>query len=77
MHASVGREVQSNRLSSVLPAQLSAGPQDAHSQDLGDLIQALGRGHEIGTEFAHGSLDRTRDLVCRHSISNRSMSMTR
>ena len=44
MHASVGREVQSNPLSSVLPAQLSAGPQDARSQDFCDLIQALGRG---------------------------------
>jgi hypothetical protein len=77
MHASVGREVQSNRVSSVLPAQLSAGPQDARSQDFGDLIQALGRGHEIGIESAHGSPDRSDDPVCRHSISNRSMSMTR
>jgi hypothetical protein len=77
MHASVGREVQSNRVSSVLTPQLSAGPQDAGSQDLGDLVEPLGRGHEIGMESAHGSPDRTRDPLCRHSISNRSTSMTR
>ena len=38
MHASVGREVQSNRVSSVLAAQLPAGPQDPGRQDLGDLV---------------------------------------
>jgi hypothetical protein len=50
MHASVGREVQSNRVSSVLTAQLSSGPQDAGSQDLGDLIETLGRGHWRGVD---------------------------
>jgi hypothetical protein len=50
MHASVGQEVQSNPVSSVLTAQLSANPQDAASQDLGDLVQALARGHQIRTE---------------------------
>ena len=50
MHASVGGEVQSNPVSSVLAAQLSAGPQDARSQDLGDLVEALGGGHAIGRQ---------------------------
>jgi hypothetical protein len=50
MHASVGRKVDGNLLSSVLAAQLSARPQDAGSQDLGDLVEALGRGHEVGVE---------------------------
>jgi hypothetical protein len=77
MHASVGREVQSNPVSSALAAQLSAGSQDAGGQDLGDLVEALGCGHEVRMEPAHGSPDRSRDPVCRHSISNRSMSMTR
>jgi hypothetical protein len=43
MHASVGGEVQSNPVSSVLAAQLSSGPQDAGGQDLGDLVETLGR----------------------------------
>lgn len=47
MHASVGGEVQSNPVSSVLAAQLSAGAQDAGSQDLGDLVETLSGGHEI------------------------------
>jgi hypothetical protein len=45
MHASVGEEVQSNPVSSVVATQLSAGPQDAGGQDLGDLVEALVGGH--------------------------------
>jgi hypothetical protein len=45
MHASVGREVQSNRVSSVLAAQLSARPENAGGQDLGDLVEAFLGGH--------------------------------
>jgi hypothetical protein len=77
MHASVGREVQSNPVSSVLAPQLLAGPHDAGRQDLGDLIQALIHAHAVGMESAHDSPDRTRDPLCKQSISNRSMSMTR
>jgi len=50
MHASVGGEVQSNPLSSVLAAELSAGTQDAGSQDFGDLVQPLVGGHQVGME---------------------------
>jgi hypothetical protein len=50
MTASVRREVQSNPVSSALTAQLLADPQDAGSPDLGDLIEALGGGHEVGVE---------------------------
>jgi hypothetical protein len=54
MHASVGREVQSNPVSPVLAAELSAGPQDAGSQDLGNLIEALVGGHRRGVDrLAH------------------------
>jgi hypothetical protein len=48
MHASAKGEVQSNPVSSVLAAQLSAGTEDAGSQDLGGLVETLGRGHEVG-----------------------------
>jgi len=50
MHASVGGEVQSNPLSSVLTAQLSAGPQNAGRQDLGDLVETLVGGHWGGVD---------------------------
>jgi len=50
MHASVRGEVQSNPVSSVLAAQLSAGPQDAGCQHLGDLVQTLVGGHDIGAD---------------------------
>jgi hypothetical protein len=50
MHASVGGEVQSNPVSSVLTAQLSASPQDAGRQDLGDLVKALLSGHWRGLD---------------------------
>jgi hypothetical protein len=47
MHASVGGEVQSNPVYSVLAAQLSAGPQDTGGQDLGDLVEALSGAHQM------------------------------
>ena len=50
MHASVGREVQLNRVSSVLTSQLSPSPHDTRRQDLRDLIEALGCGHETRRE---------------------------
>jgi hypothetical protein len=77
MHASVGGEVQSNPVSSVLAAQLFAGPQDARREDLRDLVQTLVDGHEVGMKFAHGAPDPSRGRVCRHSISNRSTSASR
>jgi hypothetical protein len=50
MTASVRREVQSNPVSSALTAQLLADPQDAGREDLGDLVEALGGGHEVGIQ---------------------------
>jgi hypothetical protein len=50
MHASVKGEVQSNPVSSVLAAQLSANPQDARGQDLGDLVETLVGGHWRGVD---------------------------
>jgi hypothetical protein len=52
MTASLGREVDANLLRGAAPgsAQTRAHPQDAGRQDLGDLVEALGRGHEIGLE---------------------------
>jgi hypothetical protein len=52
MTASVGREVDANLLRRAAPgsAQPRAEPQDAGSEDLGDLVEALGRGHEVGVE---------------------------
>jgi hypothetical protein len=50
MHASVGGEVQSNPVSSVVAAQLSAGSQDAGGKDLSDLVEALGGGHWRGLD---------------------------
>jgi hypothetical protein len=57
MTASPGREVDANLLRSAAPgsAETRAKPQDAGSQDLGDLIQALGGGHEVGMEGAEQS----------------------
>jgi hypothetical protein len=62
MTASVGGEVHSNPVSSVVAAQLSAGSQDAGRQDLGDLVKALGRGHQVGVEGA-GQSRLTRCLI--------------
>jgi hypothetical protein len=56
MTASPGREVDTNLLFGAAPgsAQARANAQDAGGQDLGDLIHALGWGHEIGVEsLAH------------------------
>ena len=52
MTASGGREVDANLLSGAAPgsAQPRAHPQDARGQDLGDFVEALGGGHEVGPE---------------------------
>jgi hypothetical protein len=50
MHASVGREVQSNRVSLVSTPQLPAQAQDARGQDLGDLVEALGGRQKVRTK---------------------------
>jgi hypothetical protein len=52
MTASPGREVDANLLrgAALGGAQARAEPQDARGQNLGDLVQALGRGHEVGVE---------------------------
>jgi hypothetical protein len=52
MTASVGREVDANLLSgaALVCAEPRPNPEDAGGQDLGDLVQALGRCHEIGME---------------------------
>ena len=61
MTASVGREVDANLLrgAALGSAQTRPDPQDAGSEDLGDLVEALGRGHEVGVEgVGHGRRDR-------------------
>jgi hypothetical protein len=52
MTASGWREVDANLLRGAAPgsAEACAHAQDAGRQDLGDFIQALGRGHQIGAE---------------------------
>ena len=52
MTASPGREVDRNLLpgAALGSAQARAEPQDAGGQDFGDLVEALGRGHEVGAE---------------------------
>ena len=52
MTASVGREVDPNSLPSgaLGCTQACANAQDAGGQDLGDLVEPLGRGHEVGME---------------------------
>jgi hypothetical protein len=52
MTASPGREVDANLLRRAAPgsAHSRADPQDARSQDLGDLVEALDRGHEVGVQ---------------------------
>ena len=57
MTASPGREVDRNLLGGAAlgSAQARPGTHDAGSQDLGDLVEALGRGHQVGVEgLAHG-----------------------
>lgn len=58
MTASAGREVDANlpRCAALGSAQARAEPEDAGGQDLGDLIEALGWGHEVGVEGV-GQLD--------------------
>jgi hypothetical protein len=60
MHASVGREVDANLLSGAAPgsAQARANAQDAGRQDLGNLVQALGWGHEVGVKGVRHASDR-------------------
>ena len=50
MTASPGREVEANLLRGAAPGstQARAHAQDAGGQDLGDLVEALGRGHQVG-----------------------------
>ena len=52
MTASPGREVDRNPLrgAALVSAQARADPDDTGRQDLGDLVEALGRGHEVGVE---------------------------
>jgi hypothetical protein len=52
MTASSGREVDANLLRGAAPgsAQTRADPQDAGGQDFGDLVEALGWGHQVGVE---------------------------
>jgi hypothetical protein len=57
MTASPGREVDANLLRSAAlgSAQARADPDDAGRQDLGDLVDALGRGHQVWVEGAEQS----------------------
>jgi hypothetical protein len=59
MTASVGREVDANLLRGAAPgcAQARANAHDARRQDLGDLIQALGGGHEVGVKGNRHAVD--------------------
>jgi len=52
MTASPGREVDANLLrgAALGSAQPRPDAQDAGSQNLGDLVEALGGGHEVGVE---------------------------
>ena len=52
MTALPGREVDANLLRGAAPGSAQPRPdaQDAGGQDLGDLVEALGRGHQIRTE---------------------------
>jgi len=52
MTASPGREVDANLLpgAALGSAQTRAEAQDASGEGLGDLVEALGRGHELGIQ---------------------------
>ena len=52
MTASPGREVDRNPLrgAALGSAQARADPDDAGGQDVGDLVEALGWGHQVGAE---------------------------
>jgi hypothetical protein len=57
MTASPGREVDANLLLGAAPGSAlpRAGPQDAGGQDLGDLVEAFGRGHQVWIQgLGHG-----------------------
>jgi hypothetical protein len=58
MTASPGREVDANLLRAAAPEGALARPQaqDARRQDLGDLVEAFGWGHEVGVEQWRNSL---------------------
>jgi hypothetical protein len=58
MTASPGREVHANLLRGAAPEGALARPQtqDTGGQDLGDLVEALGGGHEVGVEQWRNSL---------------------
>jgi hypothetical protein len=66
MTASPGREVDANLLRGAAPgsAEARAGPDDAGGQDLGDLIEALGRSQAVGMD-AVGHLPGCRALYSR------------
>jgi hypothetical protein len=56
MTASPGREVDANLLlgAALGSAEARAGSDDSGGQDLGDLVEPLGRGHQVGLEgIAH------------------------
>jgi hypothetical protein len=57
MTASPGREVDPDLLRGGAPgsAQTRANAQDARGQDLSDLVEALGRGHQVWVEGAEQS----------------------
>jgi hypothetical protein len=77
MTASPGREVDANLLRSAAPgsAQARTHAQDARGQDLGELVQPLGRSHEVGVEGVRHASDRkgVRDcsLACQSSIGSK------
>jgi hypothetical protein len=54
MTASPGREVDANLLrgAALGSAQTRANAEDAGGQDLSDLVEALGGGHQVGAEAA-------------------------
>ena len=62
MTASVGREVHANMLLGAAPgsAQARAEAQDASGEGLGDLVEALSRGHEVGMEGGRHALPLSR-----------------
>ena len=64
MTASPGGEVDANLLrgAALGSAQARTKAQDAGGQDLGDLVEALGRGHQVGAEGA-GQSRLTRCLI--------------
>jgi hypothetical protein len=62
MTASPGREVDANLLRGAAPGGTQTRPhaQDAGGEDLGDLVEALGRGHEVGVEGVRHALSLSR-----------------